>query len=102
MKFISIVTIVIMFIFVGCASLTEAGKGVRVLKEAPKNCKELGDLSSGTFASKPSQTDVKNDLRNKTAEMGGNLLVLDSINSVFRGGYSGSGRAFKCRFKKRK
>ena len=44
---------------------------------------------------------VKNSMRNKTTEMGGNFLVIDNIKSVANNtgstnGYTGSGRAYQC------
>jgi len=95
-KIIKATALLSLLVISGCASLSDAGRGVKVTREEPKNCKEISDLSSGNFASKTSQSDVKNDLRNMTAIAGGNVLVLDSINSVPFGGYSGSGRAFTC------
>jgi hypothetical protein len=46
-------------------------------------------------------TSVKNAMRNKTAEMGGNYLVIDELRSVqgtngSSGGYAGSSRAYRC------
>lgn len=83
--------------FVSCASLSDSGKRVSIVKEVSQSCQELGDLSSGNLASKPSHSDVKNDLRNQTAELGGNTLIVDSLSAVPFGGYSGSGRAFTCK-----
>jgi hypothetical protein len=80
----------------GCATLNPDGANVRIKKEAPDNCDELGDISVGNLASLASQSDVKNALRNEAAKLGGNLLVLDAINAVPMGGYSGSGQAFDC------
>lgn len=96
MKMKLIVILLAAVVLTGCASLSEAGKQVEVVNESPKGCTELGELTSGTIASKPSTADVLNDLRNQAAEMGGTVLVKDSIGATGIGGYSGSGRAFKC------
>lgn len=92
----SFVLLSLLVLSVSCASVSEEGKQVRILKEAPANCSELGDISSGNIASKASHTAVKNNLRNEVAGLGGNVLVLDSISAVSFGGYSGSGRALSC------
>jgi Domain of unknown function (DUF4156) len=91
-------------VFVGsCASLNESGQSVKYAtkSEAPAGCKEIGEVSVGSLMPMFDMTSVKNSMRNKTAEMGGNYLVIDDIKDV-RGtngsanGYAGSGRAYQC------
>jgi Domain of unknown function (DUF4156) len=86
-----------------CASLNESGQNVKYAtkSEAPAGCKEIGEVSVGSLFQMYDMTSVKNAMRNKTAEMGGNFLVIDDIKNV-RGangsssGYAGSGRAYQC------
>ena len=83
------------------ATLTKGGKSVKYVTkaEAPSDCKEIGEVELG-FPKGGSVSDVKIKLRNKTAEMGGNFLVIDTIEVAYdqNGGkyYDGSGRAYKC------
>ena len=77
--------------------LTPEGKAVKLVmhEEAPDGAEFLGDIRT-----KPRRTVtcIKNDMRNITARMGGNLVVIDTIHDfVFGGtssGYKGSGRAY--------
>jgi len=90
-------------LFASCAGLSESAQNVKYAtkSEAPAECKEIGEVSTGSLVPMFDMTSVKNSLRNKTAEMGGNYLVVDEIKSV-RGtngsstGYAGSGRAYQC------
>src|SRR5271154_3977589 len=100
-----------------CSGLNESAQNVKysTKSEAPKDCKEIGEVSVGSFLPHVTMESVKNEMRNKTAEMGGNFLVIDEIKSVTSStpptigsnglligggsssdGYSGSGRAYQC------
>ena len=78
-------------------TLTPAGENVKLIMhtEAPENAEYLGDIQTNALNDLLS---VKNDLRNHAARMGGNLLVVDTIQpEFFQGknwGYSGSGRVY--------
>jgi hypothetical protein len=79
-------------------ALTPAGERVQILihAEAPEDAVLLGDIHTEIR----SQLDyVKNDLRNQTARLGGDLMVLDDIQQeIYEGqtrGYVGIGRAYK-------
>lgn len=78
-------------------SLTPDGKKVKLIihEEAPAGAEYIGDIQSDVVYD---LTSVKNDLRNKAARMGGNLVVIDTFQSeIYEGktyGYSGSGRAY--------
>jgi hypothetical protein len=87
----------------GCgAELTAAGAQVQVGKGAPERtqCRELGIVyGSGGGGGYTSAQDklqwAQNELRNKTAELGGNFVIFDaSAGDV--SGISMSGRALKC------
>jgi hypothetical protein len=101
---VSVIAIMAACVFVGsCASLNESGQNVKYATktEAPAGCKEIGEVSSGTLMAMYDMTSVKNSMRNKTAEMGGNYLVIDGIKNVpgangSSSGYAGSGRAYQC------
>ncbi len=89
--------------FGSCAGLNESAQTVKysTKSEAPAGCKEIGEVSSGSLVPLFDMTSVKNSLRNKTAEMGGNYLVIDAITNVSdtngrSSGYAGSGRAYQC------
>ena len=100
-----------------CSSLNESAQNVKysTKSEAPKDCREIGEVSVGSILAHFTMESVKNEMRNKTAEMGGNFLVIDEIKSVTSStpptigsnglligggsssdGYAGSGRAYHC------
>ena len=93
-----ILTVGLVLIASSCVSLTDGGKNVRIGKTVPdKNCQEIntvyGEASMGSPAQKLES--AQNELRNKTANLGGNFVVMD----IASGGYYGAsiaGRAFKC------
>jgi hypothetical protein len=82
------------------SALTPEGERVRILihAEAPEDALFLGDIHTGIHDQLES---VKNDLRNQTARLGGDLMVLDNIQQdIIDGqtrGYLGIGRAYKAR-----
>jgi hypothetical protein len=87
---------------VGCLSgVTEQGERVRIGKLDPTSgCKELGVVygsgGGGGYTSTEAKTrSAQNELRNKTAELGGNYVAMDvatsGVNSLTL-----SGRAFLC------
>lgn len=80
------------------SALTPGGERVRILihAEAPEDAVFLRDIHTEIHG----QLDyVKNDLRNQTARLGGDLMVLDDIQQeIYEGqtrGYVGIGRAYK-------
>jgi Domain of unknown function (DUF4156) len=100
-----------------CSSLNESAQNVKysTKSEAPKDCREIGEVSVGSILAHFTMESVKNEMRNRTAEMGGNFLVIDEIKSVTSStppmigsnglligggsssdGYAGSGRAYHC------
>ena len=100
-----------------CSGLNESAQNVKysTKSEAPKDCKEIGEVSVGSFFAHVTMESVKNEMRNKTSAMGGNFLVIDEIKSVSSStppmvganglmmgggssscGYTGSGRAYQC------
>jgi hypothetical protein len=100
-----------------CSGLNESAQNVKysTKSEAPKDCKEIGEVSVGSFLPHMTMESVKNEMRNKTSAMGGNFLVIDEIKSVTSSspptiganglmtsggssssGYTGSGRAYQC------
>jgi hypothetical protein len=101
---LSVIALVITCLFTAsCASLSESAQNVKYATktEAPAGCKEIGEVSVGSLVSMYDMTSVKNAMRNKTAEMGGNYLVIDDIKTVAgangsSSGYAGTGRAYQC------
>jgi hypothetical protein len=98
-----------------CVGLNEAAQNVKysTKSEASKDCKEIGEVSVGSILPLYTIESVKNAMRNKTTEMGGNFLVVDEIKGVpsvssvsnvaggagsytSTNGYTGSGRAYLC------
>ncbi|GEM_PF-802562 len=89
----------------GCLSttLTEQGKKVQLLmkEEAPKEYQLIDDIAT-TGLGESDIIGVKNNLRNKTAALGGDLVVIDTIemHSGDAGTYyTGNGRAYKLKKK---
>jgi len=77
--------------------LTPEGEKVIVFmhEEAPEGAIYIGEVQSKSL---PNLLSVKNNLRNKAAQKGGNLLVIDTIQpDIFEGrtfGYCGYGRVY--------
>lgn len=78
----------------GCAAKpTEVGAQVELIKDEPKGCKFLGDIEATADFLTADATSAKINLRNKGAEMGANVVVMDTVgpkNAL-------SGRAFSCK-----
>lgn len=78
----------------GCAATpTQAGLNVELTKDEPKGCKFLGDIEASADFLTADATSAKVNLRNKGAEMGANVVVMDTVgpkNAL-------SGRAFSCK-----
>jgi hypothetical protein len=92
-------TIVLAAFMVGCSApkLTPAGEGVRITKEEPANCQNLGDVYGKGNSGLPSgnMEYARNDIRNETAQKGGNVVSLDSV--VKSGAkIEIAGQAYKC------
>ncbi len=85
----------------GCGTkLSAGGRDVRVAKSAHSNCEELdvvyGSGGGGGYTSSEQKMEsAQNELRNKTAKLGGNLVVMDAAGGD-AAGFTLSGRAFKC------
>lgn len=100
----NLLPILILLTVVGCFSttLTEQGKKVQLLmkEEAPKEYQLINDIAT-TGLGESDIIGVKNNLRNKTAELGGNLVVVDTIemHSGEATYYTGNGRAYKLKKK---
>jgi len=79
---------------IGTAKLSTQGAEVRYVTkaEAPKACKELGEVGFESFESSSSFPETKIMFKNKTAKMGGNFLVFDILKSP----NVASGRAYHC------
>ena len=88
------VAVLIMSLSACVVPLTEGGTQVRykTKDEAPPVCKEIGEVEIRGYR----MVDIKNRMRNKTSEMGGNLLVVDAIEGKDEGGFVGTGRAYSC------
>jgi len=92
----------------GCATgiqLTDAGEGVRHVSRAdmPTSCNLLGDVAIGIppDAARPrTEEELIMLMRNKTGELGGNYVVLDSStteqDSDGRDYYRGRGIGYAC------
>ena len=86
-----------------CGSeLSSAGSEVRIGKGAPEDakCHELGIVygsgGGGMYTTREGKLEsAQNDLRNKTAELGGNFVIMD-ISAGDAAGVTLSGRALRC------
>lgn len=78
--------VLVLFLFVGCAAegLRQEAVGVKIVRETPKGCKNLGDVYgaqgnvfTGAWTSNENlETGAKNDLKNKIASLGGNVALI--------------------------
>ena len=89
-------------LFTGCATkMTSAGKKVREIPIEMKNtCQFIGneETSSATkFGSNGNKMTVLNNIRNITAENGGNSYVLNQYGSDGMGHWNGSFEMYKCK-----
>lgn len=77
--------------------LTEDGEKVKYVKnkKAPANCEEVGTVSSGFIQLNMSENELIKQLRNKTANLGGNFLVVESVEAS-DATFKGKGTAYKC------
>jgi|SaaInlStandDraft_5_1057022.scaffolds.fasta_scaffold135386_2 hypothetical protein len=95
-----IITLAFVVLISGCTTfeLTSSGKKVKLTKREPKNCKYIDDIEAKACGWDGCQgaLQVKKVLRNKTAELGGNVVVLDTIGKGNTNHVSMTGRAFKC------
>ncbi len=98
----SLLCIFILLTFTNCTTnLTAEGEIVDFImkEEAPKDAEFLGIVESGLLQIHFTQESVINDLRNKVAELGGNLLVVDTMTSIsdefFGYEFKGMGRAYR-------
>jgi hypothetical protein len=78
---------------------------VKVSKEKPQNCAEVGELTARGQARDPeaASLNAKNEIRNKAAALSGNQVTLeDNKDSMVSGGFHieyvtvMSGHAYKC------
>lgn len=103
-KLVSLIILFLIFI-VSCASitLTEGGQNVKyTLKKEPESgYQEIGKVTVGqhVWEGAPDEEQAVIMIRNKTAEMGGNLVIIDAIEqkNAPEGGvyFSASGKAYK-------
>ena len=92
MKRLAIISCLV--ILVGCSTtLTQNGKGVKLVKSMPSNCEVIADIEDHDgWAFDSSMVSTKNKLRNRTAEMGGNVFLMDTVH----GESNMSGRVLNC------
>ena len=79
-------------LFGGCAAIPLAPEAMKVeiAREAPKNCKKLGDVVgtqgswfTGDYTSnKNLMIGARNDLRNQAHKMGGNVVVIENTSNA--------------------
>jgi hypothetical protein len=85
----------------GCATLTSQGAAVQIGKSAPNpSCRPLGVVygsgGGGDYTSAEQKLrSAQIELRNKTAEMGGNFVEMD-VTAGDGSSVSISGQAYKC------
>ena len=87
MKKISLLIVLLVLLFVGCASTTliPGAEKVRIVRTEPgKECEYLGEVTgdqgnwlTGAYTSNADlETGALNDLKNKAAKMGGNIVFI--------------------------
>lgn len=109
MKLLSILGMLFLF---GCAGttvveLSSKARKVQLTKAEPdqSRCKFLGDVAGEAKAKDiaDGQKYARNDIRNKTAAMGGNFATLDTNTAANAMDYTGrnkivlNGRAYRCK-----
>jgi hypothetical protein len=64
--------------------LNQAASAVRVSKDAPSGCEDLGEVSGKSNADdqEEAMAGARNDLKNKAHAMGGNYVLLETNNSA--------------------
>ena len=83
-------------------SLSQGGQQVNysTKQEPPSDCEMIDSVyHEGTFECEATVSSLQNALRNKTADLGGNFLVIDTIvtiNTKDGSCFKGAGRAFTC------
>jgi hypothetical protein len=103
-KYLAILSVVaLIFTFRCTTELTKGAEAVKLImkQEAPAEYELIGDIAT-SGAGEPTIIGVKNNLRNKTAELGGDLVVVDTIEMHGEGDrewYSGNARAYKLKKK---
>ncbi len=108
-------TAILLTSLTGCTAkkLNEHAKIVKIVYERPSetNCKYLGDVigtQGNSFSGDFTPNDemimgARNELRNKTHEMGGNIIFVEKMHDSSYWGSMGTtnitiiGQAFKCR-----
>lgn len=88
------------FLMSGCAAvqLTAAGKAVRmIVSDPPPGCEEVGGVSgfSGGFH-EDLEEEAKAIMRNKAAQLGANVVRVETSARTKMGDVKMSGTAFKC------
>lgn len=85
-----------------CVTVTDSGAKVRLAKSADdvRDCKLLGHLTAKSgwgnpAAAEAGRRNVDSSLRNQTADLGGDTLVIARVD-VGEGTTSGEGDAYRC------
>ena len=90
--YILLLVILNTLVLASCSTIaTKEGARVELTKEDPKGCKFIGDIDADDFWSDNTLVNTKNKLRNKAAEMGGNVAVMDTVHKT-----QITGRVFNC------
>ena len=116
LKFVgAVVTMILVLILNGCAAITAEpkAKSVAIMMKEPNldRCRYLGEVSGsqgnwftgGYTSDKNLLLGARNDLRNETAELGGNTVHIQHVNNSGRYEASGTssttiiGNAYDCR-----
>jgi hypothetical protein len=93
-------TVVLTLVAAGCgAGLTEAGANVRVVTDAPQDCKRLGAVqgsAAGGHDVERNRQMAQEEIRNSAAEMGGNAVMIDNEEEGKNKLIRLSGVAYQC------
>lgn len=109
-----LVFVVAGFLITGCAAiqLNPGAERVRLTNQEPQGCEYLGDVvgsqgnavTGGWTSNETLITGARNDLKNKAAAMGGNVVQILTATAAHSGGKGGGGMssshldgvAFRC------
>ncbi len=85
----------ISFVIFGCGTtpVNNNANNVKLMKgDPPDNCKEIGVASASAYGP-DFETSMRNKLKNKGADMGGNYIRMESVDAV---GNNLTGTVFSC------
>ena len=91
--------VLVLFLFAGCvaAKVTPAGQRVKIIENKPVGCKDLGQVygSASTGVGYWNSEYARNQIRNRAASRGANIIALDSTTNTNER-IALTGEAYRC------